>query len=86
MVKILYFTAKWCGPCQVLAPIMEQIGNELPTAQIEKIDVDADRNTANYYQVTSVPTLIFLKEGKVVDRRVGMQPKKHLTEMINRLA
>ena len=84
MINILYFTAVWCGPCKALAPIMEQIGREMPVT-IEKIDVDSDRTKLNEYGVSSVPTLIFLKDGKVVKRTVGMQPKKLLVENIQGL-
>jgi thioredoxin 1 len=83
MIEIKYFTAAWCGPCRVLGPIMDQVEQDFQKeVSIEKIDVDTDRNKLNEYGVTSVPTLIFLKDGELIDRTVGVQSKSALDKKI----
>lgn len=68
--------AAWCGPCRMIAPIIEQLAGELAgKAKICKLDVDANKMVAAKFGVQSIPTLLILKDGKEVDRLVGSQPK-----------
>ena len=70
-MKYLYFTASWCGPCQTLKPVMEQVSKTIP---VTKIDVDRDAQTVSDYGVRSVPTVILVKHGREVKRFMGVQP------------
>ncbi len=81
------FAAAWCPPCKVLAPVVEEIGKEYEgKAVVAHIDVDKAQNLARQYRVLSVPTVIFFKNGQVVESSIGAVPKKNLTEVLDRLA
>ena len=80
MKKFLYFTAPWCGPCKMLAPLMEELANELP---IEKIDVDTDAEMTVKYNVMNVPTVILVKDEQEVTRTVGPKPKNYYINQYN---
>jgi len=82
MKKILYFSAPWCGPCQMFGPVMEQISQVVP---VEKINVDENSALAATYNVRSVPTTIILKDNKEVSRFVGAKPKDLILESCNSL-
>lgn len=69
-MKYLLFSASWCGPCQTLKPVMEQVSKTIP---VTKIDVDTDAQTVSDYGVRSVPTVILIKEGREVKRFTGVQ-------------
>jgi len=75
MVKVKRFTATWCGPCKVLAPIFEQLESEIEGVIFETVDVDEDREETMNYMVTSVPTVVIEKDGQMVQRYTGVQPK-----------
>lgn len=78
------FYAPWCGPCKMLAPILDQLTEELgESARIYKIDVDQDSELAAQFGVMNVPTLILFKEGKEVERIVGAKPKGALRALFN---
>ena len=70
-MKYLLFSASWCGPCQTLKPVMEQVSKTIP---VTKIDVDTDAQTVSDYGVRSVPTVILVKDGREVKRFTGVQP------------
>jgi thioredoxin 1 len=77
------FWAEWCGPCRVIAPILEQLGAEYGgKVKIAKLDVDANVDTPMRFNVRSIPTLLFFKGGKHVDTVVGAVPKAHLVGKI----
>ena len=78
------FWAPWCGPCRMIAPIVEQLaGENADTIKVAKVNVDDSPSTAASYGVSSIPTLMLFKGGEVVDRFVGVQPKTRLQEAIN---
>jgi thioredoxin len=78
------FWAPWCGPCRMIAPIIEQLAAENTTGvKIGKLNTDNAQRTAIKYDVTSIPTLMIFKAGEVVDRLVGVQPKSRLQDAIN---
>lgn len=80
------FWAAWCGPCQMIAPIVEQVAQEFKdTLGVAKLDVDANQRTAMAYGVQSIPTLLIFKEGKEVKRLVGFMPKERLAGEVKRV-
>jgi thioredoxin 1 len=72
------FWAPWCGPCRVVAPVLEEIASERPDLRIVKLNVDDNQQTAAQFQVLSIPTLILFKGGAPVKTVVGAYPKKKL--------
>ena len=79
------FYATWCGPCQILTPILEGVSTEVgDNAKVLKVDIEKNMETASQYGVRSVPTLILFKEGKEVWRQTGLTQKNVLVETINR--
>jgi thioredoxin 1 len=78
------FWAVWCGPCKMIAPVLDEIANELEgKLVIGKLDVDNNQDTAMAFGVMSIPTLLLFKNGEPVDRIVGFQPKPQLLKRIN---
>ena len=79
---LLDFFAAWCGPCKLLAPVLDQIAQEHPEIKVCKVDVDENQELAAAFQVMSIPTLFVVKEGKVTTQAVGARSKKQLLDMI----
>ena len=82
-VVLLDFWATWCGPCQMIAPILEEVAEECPDATIGKIDVDEEQQLAMSFGIESIPTLIVIKNGKAVAKAVGLRAKNQIIEMID---
>ncbi|HLS20288.1 MAG TPA: thioredoxin [Bacillota bacterium] len=81
------FWAPWCGPCKMIAPVLEELDTEMgDKVKIVKLDVDDNQETAGKYGVMSIPTLLLFKDGNVVDQVVGFQPKEALAELVNKHA
>ncbi|WP_318246922.1 MULTISPECIES: thioredoxin [Halobacillus] len=81
------FWAPWCGPCKMIAPVLEEIDAEMSDqVKIVKLDVDENQETAGKFGVMSIPTLLLFKDGQVVDQVIGFQPKEALTEIITKHA
>lgn len=76
------FWAAWCGPCQMVGPIVEEIAKENPNFKVCKVDIDAAQDLAVKYGVMSIPTLIVFKDGKEVNRTLGAQPKESILEIL----
>jgi thioredoxin 1 len=77
------FWAVWCGPCRMVAPVVEEIANEQSgKLKVAKVDVDANPNTAQQYGIMSIPTLMVFKNGQPVERIVGFMPKPQLMRRI----
>jgi len=84
MPTIVDFTAEWCGPCKQISPILEEISEEKKELiNIVKINIDENPETPQKYGVRGIPTLIFFKDGKLIDQKVGSLPKSSLIEWIN---
>ncbi|WP_102026841.1 thioredoxin [Salirhabdus sp. Marseille-P4669] len=81
------FWATWCGPCKMIAPVLEELDSEMADkVKIVKLDVDENQETAQKFGVMSIPTLLLFKDGEVVDQVIGYQPKEALTELVNKHA
>jgi thioredoxin 1 len=85
MIKVKRYTASWCQPCKQLAPIFEQLQASFPDVTFETIDVDENREAAQENFVTSIPTVIFEKDGVAKQRFTGVQPKSIYIDTINSL-
>jgi thioredoxin 1 len=72
------FWAPWCGPCRMVAPVLEEVAKERPNLKIVKLNVDENQQTAATYQVLSIPTLILFRDGKVAEKIIGAYPKMKL--------
>lgn len=81
---LLDFYADWCGPCRMVAPIVEEIANEREDVVVGKINVDEDQELAMEFGVSSIPTLAVMKGGKVVEQSAGARPKAQILAMLDR--
>jgi thioredoxin 1 len=80
---IVDFWATWCGPCRMIAPIVQELSSEYEgRAKVGKLDVDAAQKTAAEFGIRSIPTLLIFKEGKVADQIIGAVPKGQITEKL----
>lgn len=83
VVKLLDFFAHWCGPCHVMAPVLEEIKKELVgKVEVEEINVDENQAKASEYGVMSIPTYIIIKDGQEVGRKIGVTPKAELIKLL----
>jgi len=80
------FWAEWCGPCRMLAPIIEELSKEFSEEKIKirKLNVDDNPNTASKYSIMAIPTVLLFKNGQPVEQIVGVRSKKDYTEIINK--
>lgn len=79
---LLDFWASWCGPCQMVLPIVEEIAEEHPEIKVGKINVDEQKELAKQFRILSIPTLIVIKDGNVVNRTSGAKSKNEILEML----
>lgn len=82
------FWAPWCGPCRMQAPILDQLSQKYDETELKitKLNVDDNPQTAASFGVMSIPTLLFFKDGELVEKRVGVQPKPVLEEIVAKLS
>jgi len=85
MITVKRFTASWCSPCKQLAPVFEQLKTSFPDVNFQTIDVDTSPNETSNNMVTSVPTVVFFKDGVPKQRFSGIQPKSIYVDTINSL-
>ena len=79
---LLDFWASWCGPCRMVGPILDEIAGERSAIKVGKVNVDEQQELAAQFQVMSIPTLLVLKNGEVVNKSVGAQPKAKILELL----
>ncbi len=76
------FYADWCGPCKMLSPIIDEIAKENDNIKVVKINIDEEQDLAVEYQVMSIPTLVVIKNGKEINRSIGLIDKSEITGLI----
>ena len=80
---VVDFWAEWCGPCKSLSPILEEIASELcEKIKVTKANLDENQDLASKFSIRSIPTMLFFKNGKLIDQKVGLLPKSDLLEWI----
>lgn len=79
---LLDFYADWCGPCRMVAPVLEEIAEENEHIKVGKINVDEQMDLAMQFKVTSIPLLVVMKDGSVVDQALGARPKDKILQML----
>jgi len=82
-LSVVDFWAEWCGPCRAIGPVIEELSKEYDgKVKIGKVNVDVNPNTSINYGITSIPAILFIKDGKVVDKQIGAVPKSVLDKKI----
>lgn len=81
---LLDFYADWCGPCKMLAPVLEELEGQLPDVKIGKINVDEESGLASQFGVMSIPTLVVVENGEEVTRSVGLRSEEDIRRMVGR--
>jgi len=79
---LLDFWAAWCGPCKMISPIVDEIASEVTDAKVGKVNIDEQPELASAFGVMSIPTLALVKNGKVVNKMVGVRPKDSILKML----
>ena len=79
---LLDFWASWCGPCRMVSPVVDEIAAAHPEIKVGKVNVDEQPDLAGFYQVSSIPTLMVFKDGKIVNRAVGARPRSAIEAML----
>lgn len=79
---LIDFWASWCGPCRMIAPIIEQIADERSDIKVGKVNVDDEVGLASQFGIMSIPTLVVIKDGEIVNKIVGVRPKEQILQML----
>ena len=79
---LLDFWAPWCAPCRMVGPILEQIAQERPDIKVAKVNIDEQVALANRYSIMSIPTLLVIRDGKIVNQAVGARPKEAILGLL----
>lgn len=79
---LIDFWASWCMPCRMLSPVVDEVADECRNIRVGKVNVDEQPELAQRFGVMSIPTLVFLKDGKITDTKIGVRPKAEILEMV----
>lgn len=79
---VVDFWASWCGPCKMIAPVLEEIEAEKPDVKIAKVNVDEEMDLAMQYQITGIPALLVFRDGNLQNRSVGVRPKSEILQLL----
>lgn len=79
---LLDFWATWCMPCKMISPIVDEIAQELPEIKVGKVNIDEQPELASAFNVMSIPTLVVMKDGKIIKTMVGVKPKASILKML----
>lgn len=79
---LIDFWAEWCGPCRMMSPVVDEIADECENIKVGKINVDNERELAIAFEIESIPTLLLVKDGKIVGKSVGFVPKASVVKLI----
>ena len=79
---LLDFWAPWCGPCRMVVPLVEQIAAERPDVKVGKVNIDEQFELAREFGIMTIPTLVVMKDGKILRQSVGAKPKNQILEML----
>ncbi len=79
---LLDFWATWCGPCRMIAPVLEEVAQEREDVKVCKIDVDKEPELAQQFQIMSIPTLIVMEHGRIVNKALGAMPKNSVLALL----
>lgn len=85
-VAVVDFFATWCKPCQMLAPVIEEVSSKFENVSFYKIDIDKENELANKYYIMSVPTIMFFKDGKLVDQVIGYRSVEEMEQLVAKFA
>ena len=81
-VVVIDFFANWCGPCKMLAPVLEEVASDRDELKVVKMDIDENMDLAKTYGVMSVPTLMLFKDGNMISKKIGFMPKELITSWV----
>ena len=81
-VVVIDFWATWCGPCKMMAPVVEEVAKDYPDVKVCKINVDEEPELSNAFKIVSNPTIVVIKNGEIIDSVVGYRPKEDIEKII----
>ncbi len=81
-VVVIDFWATWCGPCKMMAPVVEEVSKDYPDVKVCKVNVDEEPELSNAFKIVSIPTIVVIKNGEIIDSVVGYRPKEDIEKII----
>ncbi len=81
---VVDFWAEWCAPCKIVGPILDEISKEMTDVRFKKLNIDHNQQVAQSLQITAIPTIIFYNDGEIIDKIVGLLPKKQIIKRLEK--